>query len=213
LAPPWKNGRRAGNSGVMLAVLAAVVIKTIAAELPLIALRGPSRPSQDPPRVLAWAEAAILIVYGPVQTAAGLLDQTDLITRRPPPIIGRASTKGEPSGRTGSGLPGLLVWISGRAKRQPVARFSVGDQGGVSADGDETAQIVPNQSSSDGLNRHSGGSALPANGAASTGGPDSVGRRSRSCGPLAAKTLAFAGLGVSRVSRDDGSGASRVPSP
>jgi hypothetical protein len=29
----------------MLAVLAAVVIKTIAAELPLIALRGPSRPA------------------------------------------------------------------------------------------------------------------------------------------------------------------------
>jgi hypothetical protein len=67
----------------------------------------------------------------PVQTAAGLLDQTDLITRRPPPIIGRASTKGKPSDRTGSGLPGLLVWISGRTKRQPVARFSVGDRGEV----------------------------------------------------------------------------------
>ena len=131
MAALWKNGRRAGNSGVMLAVLAAVVIKTIAAELPLIALRRPSRPARDRPRVLAWAEAAILIVYGPVHAAAGLLDQTDLITRRPPPIIGRASTKGEPSGRTGSGLRGLLVWISGRAKRQPVARFSVGDNPAV----------------------------------------------------------------------------------
>jgi hypothetical protein len=30
-------------------------------------------------RVLAWAEAAILIVYGLVQTAAGLLVQTDII--------------------------------------------------------------------------------------------------------------------------------------
>ena len=69
MAAPWKNGRRAGNSGVMLAVLAAVVIKTIAAELPLIALRGPSRPAQDPPRVLAWAEAAILSTawYSPPQ--------------------------------------------------------------------------------------------------------------------------------------------------
>ena len=47
MAALWKNGRRAGNSGVMLAVLAAVVIKTIAAKLPLIALRGPSRPARD----------------------------------------------------------------------------------------------------------------------------------------------------------------------
>ena len=127
MAAPRKNGRRAGNFGVMLAVLAAVVIKTIAAELPLIALRGPSRPARDPPQVLAWAEAAILTAYRLAQTAAGLLDQTDLITHRPPPITGRAPTKGEPSGRPGSGLPGLLVWISGPTKRQPAARFSVGD--------------------------------------------------------------------------------------
>lgn len=77
----------------MLAVLAAVVIKTIAAELPLIALRGPSRPARDPPRVLAWAEAAILIVYGPIQTAAGLLDQTDLIT------VGHRRSSGAPPRR------------------------------------------------------------------------------------------------------------------
>ena len=112
----------------MLAVLAAVVIKTIAAELPLIALRGPSRPAQDRTAGARRGPKPQSCAYGLVQTAAGLLDQTDLITRRPPPIIGRASTKGKPSGRTGSGLPGLLVWISGRAKRQPVARFSVGDE-------------------------------------------------------------------------------------
>jgi hypothetical protein len=109
LAAPRKNGRRDGNSGIMLAVLTAVVIKTIAAELPLIALRGPPTPAQEPPQVPARAETATLTVYRPIQTAAGLLDQTDLITRRPPPITGRAPTKAEPSGRTGSGLPELLV--------------------------------------------------------------------------------------------------------
>ena len=70
----------AGNSGVMLAVWAAVVIKMIAAALPLMALRGLFKPARDRTVwVLAWAEAAILIVYGLVQTAAGLLVQADVI--------------------------------------------------------------------------------------------------------------------------------------
>ena len=54
---------RAGNPGVMLAVWAAAVIKMTAAVLPLMAMRGLSRPVRD--RIvwaLAWAEAAILIV-------------------------------------------------------------------------------------------------------------------------------------------------------
>jgi uncharacterized membrane protein len=64
----------------MLAVWAAVVIKTIAAVLPLVALRGLSRSTRDRTVwVLAWAAAAILIVYGLVQTATGLLVQTDVI--------------------------------------------------------------------------------------------------------------------------------------
>jgi uncharacterized membrane protein len=71
---------RAGNRGVMLAVWAAVVVKMIAAVLPLMALRGLSRPAWDRAVwVLAWAEAAILIVYGLVQTAAGLLVQAVVI--------------------------------------------------------------------------------------------------------------------------------------
>ena len=52
----------------------------IATALPLIALRGLSKPARDRTVwVLAWAEAAILIVYGLVQTAAGLLVQADVI--------------------------------------------------------------------------------------------------------------------------------------
>jgi uncharacterized membrane protein len=71
---------RAGNPGVMLAVWAAAVVKMIAAVLPLKALRGPSRPARDRAVwALAWAEAAILIVYGLVQTAAGLLVQADVV--------------------------------------------------------------------------------------------------------------------------------------
>jgi uncharacterized membrane protein len=71
---------RAGNPGVMLAVWAAVVVKMIAAVLPLMALRGLSSPARDRAVwVLAWAEAAVLIVYGLVHTAAGLLVQADVV--------------------------------------------------------------------------------------------------------------------------------------
>src|SRR5215211_5341508 len=88
-AAPWlldtiggslEEQARAGNPGVMLAVWAAVVVKTIAAVLPLMALRGLSRPAWDRTVwVLAWAEAAILIIYGLVQTVAALLVQADVI--------------------------------------------------------------------------------------------------------------------------------------
>ena len=72
---------RAGNAAVMLAVWAAVALKLIAALLPLIALRRPTEPRRD--RVvwaLAWATAAILTVYGLVQTAVGLLVQAGAIS-------------------------------------------------------------------------------------------------------------------------------------
>jgi uncharacterized membrane protein len=71
---------RAGNPGVMLAVWAAVVLKMIAAVLPLTALRGLFTPARDRTVwVLAWAEAAILTLYGLVQSTAGLLVQADVI--------------------------------------------------------------------------------------------------------------------------------------
>jgi hypothetical protein len=40
-------------------------------------------------------------------------------------------TKREPSGRTGSGLSALLVWMSCRLDQQPVAGFSVADEAQV----------------------------------------------------------------------------------
>lgn len=71
---------RARDSGVILAVWAAVVLKLIAAALPLLALR--RRPSSAWHRtvlVLAWIAAAVLTTYGLVLTVAGLLVQTDAI--------------------------------------------------------------------------------------------------------------------------------------
>lgn len=65
---------RAGNAGVMLAVWAAVVLVIIASVLPLLALRRLTSPAWN--RIvwpLAWAEAAILTLYGGVNTGAGLL--------------------------------------------------------------------------------------------------------------------------------------------
>ena len=71
---------RAGNAAVMLAVWAAVALKLIAALLPLIALRRLTKPRRDRAVwTLAWATAAILTVYGLVQTAVGLLVQAGAI--------------------------------------------------------------------------------------------------------------------------------------
>lgn len=72
---------RAGNAAVMLAVWAAVALKLIAALLPLIAVRGLTKPTRN--RVvwaLAWAAAAILTVYGVAHTAVGLLVQAGAIS-------------------------------------------------------------------------------------------------------------------------------------
>ena len=64
--------------------VAALVVKMIAAVPPLMALRCLSRPARDRTAwMLAWAEAAILIVYGLVQTAAGLPSRLTSSTRRP----------------------------------------------------------------------------------------------------------------------------------
>jgi hypothetical protein len=71
---------RAGNTGIVLAVWAAVVAKTIAALLPLLAVRGLSSPRlQRTAWVLAWVEAVILMGYGFLLTAVGLLVQADVI--------------------------------------------------------------------------------------------------------------------------------------
>lgn len=74
---------RAGSAGVMAAVWGAAGLKVIAAVLPVLAAgraaaSGPV-PWQRPLRVLAWAEAVILTLYGLVLTTVGLLVQSGLI--------------------------------------------------------------------------------------------------------------------------------------
>jgi hypothetical protein len=67
------------HSAVTAALWAAIVIKLIAAVVPLIVIRRRTRTV----RIAAWAEAAILTVYGLVLTCAGLLVQTGVISAPP----------------------------------------------------------------------------------------------------------------------------------
>ena len=76
-------GGRSGSAGVMAAVWGAAGLKVIAAVLPVLAA-GRAAASGPVPwrrllRVLAWAEAMILTLYGLVLTTVGLLVQTGLI--------------------------------------------------------------------------------------------------------------------------------------
>ncbi len=66
---------RDGGAGVRLALAAIVVLKLVAAWLPVGAVRA-RRPRAV--RRLAWLEAAILTVYGGVLTATGLVVQAGL---------------------------------------------------------------------------------------------------------------------------------------
>jgi len=77
---------QAGHAIALAAALGAAVLKAVAAVLPVLAvLRAGVRPDgQDRGlnrliRVLAWIEAAILLGYGLIYTAAGLLVQAGLI--------------------------------------------------------------------------------------------------------------------------------------
>jgi hypothetical protein len=78
---------QAGHAIALAAALGAAVLKAVAAVLPVLAvLRIRVRPGggQDRGlnrliRVLAWIEAAILLGYGLVYTAAGLLVQAGLV--------------------------------------------------------------------------------------------------------------------------------------
>jgi Protein of unknown function (DUF3995) len=75
---------RAGDLGIVLAVGAAALLKFIGAIVPLAAAGVTSRPAaaarRRQMRVLAWAVAAILTVYGLVLAGAGLLVQSGVIT-------------------------------------------------------------------------------------------------------------------------------------
>lgn len=71
---------RAGNLGVVLALGGAIVLKALAAVLPLLTVYRRSGPqAQRTVRTLAWIAAAILVVYGLVLTTVGLLVQANVI--------------------------------------------------------------------------------------------------------------------------------------
>jgi Protein of unknown function (DUF3995) len=71
---------RAGDPMIALIVWVAVVLELTAAVLPLVAVRGLSRPGLDRlVRLMAWAEAAILTGYGSVWTVGGLLVEANII--------------------------------------------------------------------------------------------------------------------------------------
>lgn len=71
----------AGNGLVVFVLWAAVVLKLVAAALPLLVLGQRIRPAWMPTAwvLVAWIEAGILTVYGLVLTTAGLLVQADVI--------------------------------------------------------------------------------------------------------------------------------------
>jgi hypothetical protein len=69
-----EEGALAGNTDIYVAVWAAVVLKIMAAVLPLLALRPLRHPAWNRNVwVLAWTAAAILILYGLAQTVLGQL--------------------------------------------------------------------------------------------------------------------------------------------
>jgi hypothetical protein len=75
-----QSQERAGTAIVVLAVWAAVVLKTVAAGLPLLALRQVTSPGWNRAvGLLAWIEAGILTGYGLVWTVVGMLVQAGTI--------------------------------------------------------------------------------------------------------------------------------------
>jgi len=71
---------RAGGASAVVVLLTVAVVKLVAAVLPLLALRRLTRSAWDRYAwALAWAEAAVLTVYGVVYTGVGLLVQAGVI--------------------------------------------------------------------------------------------------------------------------------------
>jgi hypothetical protein len=74
---------QAGHLAVLLAVWGAAAVKAVAAVLPLLAIGVWPRTANGGPRrlarVLTWIEAVILVGYGLVLTASGLLVQAGVI--------------------------------------------------------------------------------------------------------------------------------------
>jgi len=75
-----ERGGRAGDLAVVLALWAAVVLKLIAAALPLVVIyRLGGVAWQRLAKALVWIEAAVLVLYGLVLTSVGLLVQVGVI--------------------------------------------------------------------------------------------------------------------------------------
>ena len=93
------------STTVVMAVWAAVVLKGIGALLPFY-LRRPAPPSKwhGRLRLLAWAEGAVLTLYGFVFTSAGLLVQAGVIH------LGRAADRRALVWHTYLWDPWFLVW-------------------------------------------------------------------------------------------------------
>lgn len=71
---------RAGETGIFVALWAAVVLKIAAAVLPVLALRRMALTTRDRiVSVLAWTAATFLTVYGLLQTAVAQLLSADVI--------------------------------------------------------------------------------------------------------------------------------------
>jgi hypothetical protein len=74
---------QAGHLAALLAVWGAAAVKAVAAVLPLLAVGAWPRTANDglrrPARVLTWIETAILVGYGLILTASGLLVQAGVI--------------------------------------------------------------------------------------------------------------------------------------
>lgn len=74
------RGGRAGDLVVVLALWAAVVLKAIAAVLPLTVIYHPGGATWPRlAKVSVWIEAAVLVVYGLVLSTAGLMVQLGII--------------------------------------------------------------------------------------------------------------------------------------
>ena len=75
---------RSRSGGAVFLLSIVVVVKVIAAILPLLAIREVgSSPTRRAIRRLAWVEAFILTGYGLVYTAGGLLIEADVIKTSP----------------------------------------------------------------------------------------------------------------------------------
>jgi len=82
----------AGDPGIYIAVWSAAVLKTVAAVLPLVALRRVPRPRWNRTVwVLAWAAGAFLTIYGLLQTAMSQLAAAGVI-HAPASAVGRPQT-------------------------------------------------------------------------------------------------------------------------